>query len=296
MGNDKIDIQALALLVLRALAERGRVGRNGKIEFDSPEKIQRGKDMGEAIVYEVKDKIAWIIINRPERLNAFTPQSAQELGEAWLRFKSDESAEVAIITGSGERAFSVGYEVSSETLTKSAAMASSVTVPTAHDIWKPTIAAIKGYCLAGGWWIAQECDLRVAAEDAEFGITQVKWGLIPAFTATLSKVLSPGHALELLLTGERISAQRALEMGFVNFVVPTDKVMERSTDLAKKVYSNAPLAVRKAKELFYKARSLDERAAMELTWKFFSENESTDDFREGVRAYLEKRKPVYHGK
>lgn len=252
--------------------------------------------MSGAITYEVRERTAFITINRPERLNALTPESAQELGAAWLEFKRDDSALSAIITGAGDKAFCVGYEVTPDALALSAARLSTATVPTSHDIWKPTIAAIKGYCLAGGWWIAQECDLRVAAEDAEFGITQVKWGLMPAFTASLSKHLPSGLALELLLVGERVKARRAWEMGFVNYVVPRNQVMDRAAELARKIGENGPLAVRKAKELFYKGRTMEGKEAVDLTWELFAENEATEDCREGVHAYLEKRKPLYKGR
>jgi len=138
-----------------------------------------------AIKYDVKERIAFITINLTEKLNALNPKSAEELGKAWVRFREDEKALAAIISGSGEKAFCVGYEMAQEALTVSGAMGSTATVPTFHDIWKPVIAAIKGYCLAGGWWIAQECDIRVAAIDAQFGIPQVKWGLMPAFSASM---------------------------------------------------------------------------------------------------------------
>ena len=252
--------------------------------------------MENEILYEQKGRIAVITINRPAALNALTPDSARELGKAWERFRDDAEAWVAVITGAGEKAFCVGYEMSPEALALEGAKASVATIPTHFDITKPVIAAINGYCIAGGWWIAQECDLRVAAETAQFGITQVKWGLMPAFTATLSRHLLPGHALELLLTGKRISARRAYEMGFVNEVVPPGKALERAMEIAEVICENGPIAVRMSKELFYKGRTLSEEAAFELTWRRYAENETTRDAREGVQAYTERRKPKFENK
>ena len=247
------------------------------------------------ITYELKGKIAFITINRPHRLNALTPECARELGRVWTRFRDDESAWVAIITGAGEKAFSIGYEVSKGALSLSGAIASLAAIPTSYDIWKPIVAAIKGYCIAGGWWIAQECDIRVASEDAQFGITQVRWGLMPAFSASLSCNLLPGHALELLLIGNRIGARRAYEMGFVNLVVPRNEVMNAAIEVAERLCANAPIAVRKTKELFYRGRMLNHEEAMQLTWQLYAENEKTEDCQEGINAFLERRKPKYRG-
>jgi enoyl-CoA hydratase/carnithine racemase len=251
--------------------------------------------MDTAIKYEVKDRIAFITINVPQSLNALNPQSADELGRAWVKFRDDGEALVGIICGSGGKAFCVGYEMSPEALTLSGARSAMMTVPTYHEIWKPTIAAIKGYCLAGGWWIAQECDIRIAATDAQFGIPQVKWGLMPAFSASLERNLMPGHALELLLVGDRIDAKKAYEIGFVNYLVRADQVVPKAMELAKKICDNGPIAVKKAKELFYRARSLNEKDTDNLTWRLFEENETSEDCQEGVRAFMEKRKPTYKG-
>jgi len=248
------------------------------------------------INYEIKDRIAFITINIPEKLNALNPESAELLGNAWVRFRDDEEAFVAIISGAGEKAFCVGYEMSPEALSVSGSKKSVVTVPSSHNIWKPTIAAIRGYCLAGGWWIAQECDIRVAATDAQFGITQVNWGLMPAFTASLSKNLLPGYALELLLVGDRINAKRAYDIGFVNHLVPVDQVMAKAIELAKKICKNGPISVKKAKELFYKGRSLNDQDATDLTWQLFEENDKSEDCREGVAAFQERRSPQFKGR
>ncbi len=248
------------------------------------------------ITYTRKERVAVITLNRPAALNALTPESARALGEAWVRFRDDSEAWVAVITGAGEKAFCVGYEMSPEALALEGAQESVATIPTHFNITKPVIAAVNGYCVAGGWWIAQECDLRVAAETAQFGITQVKWGLMPAFTATLSKHLLPGHALELLLTGKRIPARRAYEMGFINEVVPAGKALERAMEIAEEICENGPIAVRMSKELFYKGRSLSEEEAFELTWRRYAENEATYDAQEGVKAYMEKRKPKFENR
>ncbi len=249
--------------------------------------------MPEEILYEKRGRIVVITINRPAALNALTPDSARALGEAWQRFRDDAEAWVAVVTGAGERAFCAGYETSPEALALAGAKASVATIPTHFGITKPVIAAVNGVCVAGGWWIAQECDLRVASETARFGITQVKWGLMPAFTATLSRHLLPGHALELLLTGKLITARRAYEMGFVNEVTPPGQALQRTLEVAEAICENGPIAVRMSKELFYKGQSLSEAAAFELTWQRYAENEATRDAKEGIRAFMEKRKPKF---
>jgi len=248
------------------------------------------------ILYEQKNKVALITINRAAALNTLTPESARRLGEVWVRFREDEEAWVAVITGAGDRAFCAGYEMSEEALALKGAKESLATIPTTFDIWKPTIAAINGYCIAGGWWIAQECDIRVASENAQFGITQVRWGLMPAFSATLSRHLLPGHAMELLLTGKRIDAGRAREMGFVNEVVPAGKALARAMEVAETICTNGPGAVRMSKELFYRGMTLSKEEAFALTWKRYAENETTQDAKEGVRAFTERRHPVFKNK
>ena len=247
--------------------------------------------------YEVDNGIAFITLNRPERLNAYTQAFFDELPAVWKKFREDEQALVAIITGAGEKAFTVGYDLSSTPFTMSMLKRSTKIVPTCHDIWKPIIAAIKGYCVAGGFWIASGCDLRVAADDAEFGIPEAKWSLFSILNVPepLYQNLPPGIALEMLLLGERISARRAYEIGFLNRIVPREQVMKVAVEIAEIICANGPLAVRRGKEIFYKSRMASRKEIAEMTWKFQEEVLKSEDSTEAMKAYSDKRKPMYKG-
>jgi len=248
--------------------------------------------------YEVKNRIAFITINRPERFNAYTKEFFYEMSATWNRFRDDEDASVAIITGAGERSFCVGYDLTSGPLSLSELKRSPMIVPTSHDIWKPIVAAIKGYCVAGGLWIASACDLRVAAEDAEFGIPEAEWNIFATLNVPepIYQNFPPSIALEMLLLGTRISARRIYEIGFLNRIVSSHKVMDTAIKLAEKLCANGPLAIRKDKELFYKSRMMNRQQIAELNWQLQAEILESDDNQEGLMAYREKRKPLYKGK
>lgn len=256
------------------------------------------KDKINMVEYKVKNRIAFITIDRPERFNAYTKEFFDEMPATWARFRDDEDALVAIITGAGEKAFCVGYDLSSGPLSLSELKRSPMIVPTSHDIWKPIIAAIKGYCVAGGLWISSACDLRVAAENAEFGIPEAEWNIFATLNVPepIYQNLPPAIALEMLLLGTRISARRTYEIGFVNRLVPSDKVMETAVEIAEKLCANGPLSLRKDKELFYKSRMMNREQIEKLTWQLQAEILESEDNAEGLNAYLEKRKPVYKGK
>ena len=250
------------------------------------------------VKYRVEDGIAFITIDRPERLNAYTKEFFDELPAVWRRFRDDEDALVAIITGGGEKAFCVGYDLTDGPLSLSDLKRSPMIVPSSHQIWKPIIAAIKGYCVAGGLWISSACDLRVAAEDAEFGIPEAEWNIFATLNIPepLYQNFPPAIVLEFLLLGKRISARRLYEIGFINRIVPRDQVMGTAIELAKTLCANGPLAIQKDKELFYKSRMMSREQIAELTWRLEAEILESEDNTEGMRAYLEKRRPKYKGR
>lgn len=250
------------------------------------------------IDYEVKGGIAFITLNRPERLNAYTKEFFKEMPEIWKRFRDDDGALVGIISGAGEKAFCVGYDLECGELSLEELKRSPMIVPTMHDIWKPIIAAVKGYCVAGGFWIASACDLRIAAESAEFGIPEAKWNIFSVLNVPepMYQNLPPAIVLELLFLGERISAKRFYDLGFVNKITPEEEVLDTAIEYAKKICENGPLAVRMDKQIFYKSREMDRSQIEELNWELQREILKSRDNLEGLKAYLEKRRPVYKGK
>jgi enoyl-CoA hydratase/carnithine racemase len=249
------------------------------------------------IDYEVKGGIAFITLNRPERLNAYTKEFFREMPEIWKRFRDDDAALVGIISAAGEKAFCVGYDLECGELSLEELKRSPMIVPTMHDIWKPIIAAVKGYCVAGGFWIASACDLRIAAENAEFGIPEAKWNIFSVLNVPepMYQNLPPAIVLELLFVGERISAKRFYDLGFVNRITPKEEILDTAIEYAKKICENGPIAVRMGKQIFYRSREMDRSQIEELNWELQREILKSRDNLEGLKAYLEKRRPVYKG-
>ena len=162
--------------------------------------------------------------------------------------------------------------------------------------WKPLIAAVNGFALAGGWSIAQMCDLRIAAEEAKLGITETKWSLLPPFGTILPKMLPLSAVLELVFTAQPVTAQRAYDMGFLNKVVPADQLMPEALALANQIAENAPLAVQYFKELAYRGLNMSTQDISSLTYHMYDQLLTTEDSKEGPRAFAEKRKPRWQGK
>jgi enoyl-CoA hydratase/carnithine racemase len=164
------------------------------------------------------------------------------------------------------------------------------------DVFKPIIAAINGVAIAGGWKLAQDCDIRIAAENAEFGISEVQFGRGTPWAIPLLWMLPFGIALEIVLTGQRITAQRAYEIGFVNKVVPQDQLMLEAMKMAELIRDNAPLSVRAAKEMLYRGRDMGCTAGLAMAKDLWKPVYASEDSQEGPRAFAEKRKPIWKGK
>jgi enoyl-CoA hydratase len=258
--------------------------------------------MTAAVLYDQQDQIVTITLNRPEALNSINRQLKQELNEAIIRFDRDDTARVAIITGAG-RAFCAGRDLKERAADNAAGVQARASDSMGAEslaffehTWKPLIAAINGYAMAGGWAIAQMCDLRLAAEDAMMGITEARWSLLPPFATALPRLIPMAAAMELVTTAQPITAQRAYEIGFVNRVTPKERLLDEARAMAQHIIENAPLSVRYFKELAYRGLDMSEPALAALTRHLYDQLLRTEDSKEGPRAFAEKRKPQWQGR
>jgi enoyl-CoA hydratase/carnithine racemase len=258
--------------------------------------------MAETVLYEKRGSIVVMTLNRPDALNSINRQLRRELAEAITQFDQDQEAFVGIITGAG-RAFCAGRDLkerASDNAAGTQARAADSMYPDRPymwpQTWKPLIAAINGYALAGGWSIAQMCDLRLAVEDAKLGISETKWSLLPPFGTILPKMIPLSAVLELVMTAQPITAQRAYDIGFVNKVVTQGKLMEEAMTLAEQIAKNAPLAVQYFKELAYRGLNMSTQDISSLTYHMYDQLLTTEDSKEGPRAFAEKRKPRWQGR
>ena len=248
-----------------------------------------------------EDRIAIITLNRPEALNAIDPEMAADLGRAFEDFKMDDGLLVGIVTGAGTKAFSIGADVQA-LLPKIRESRGESTGPLnlldALDSWKPMIAAINGAALGGGLEIALACDLRIASENAIFGMPEVTLGLIPGWGGTqrLPRIIPMAKAAELLLTGKPILAQEAYRIGLINKVVPYAELLPTARTLAETICKRAPLAVKAAKQAMLQGVNLPLEDGLRLERNLNDSLVDTVDFDEGCRAFIEKRSPVFKGK
>lgn len=263
------------------------------------------------IIYEKKDNIAYITLNRPESLNAMTTQMSDELDQAWEEFKKDDGVRVAILSGAGEKAFCAGADLKEAAIRSREPGTGDAGVgargwrfnqgfyPSAHGLLKPVIAAVHGIACAGGLSLTADADIAICSEDATFFAPQAGIGLVPPFSSTFTLTRIPYNiALRMLFMGgaERMSAQRAYEAGLVTQVVPKSQLLPTANNIAKAILKNAPLSITGIKQVANLALTLPYREAMAAIIELSNQARTTDDFFEGVRSFAEKRKPDFKGK
>lgn len=255
------------------------------------------------IIFEKSGRIATITLNRPEALNAFNQEITDEILQALEDIRTDETMRVVILTGAGEKAFSAGVDIKfikekTSLEAKEISLAGEKLCRALEDIDKIVIAAINGFALGGGLEVVLACDLCIASEKARFGQTETNIGLIPGWGGTqrLARLIGKTKAKELIFTGKIIDAKTAEHLGLVNMVVPVDKFRETVDQFAKELASRAPAALGIAKVLINKGADLSLNAAIALEREGFCSVVSTEDSREGISAFIEKRKPVFKGR
>ena len=257
----------------------------------------------ENVTVEREEGIGQITVNRPDALNALNHVTLIELREALEELRVDPGVKALVLTGAGSKAFVAGADI--KELMDLDPMGAKDVSRLGQEIFnevetypKPVIAAVNGFCLGGGCELALACHMRIASENARLGQPEVKLGLIPGYGGTqrLPRLIGKGRALEILLSGEMITAQVALEIGLVNRVVPAEELLSTCRALAAKITENGPLAVQYCIEAVNAGLEMPLNEGLALESTYFGLASATEDMKEGTLAFVEKRKPLFKGK
>jgi enoyl-CoA hydratase len=246
--------------------------------------------------------VAVVTVNRPKVMNALNTQTLDDLRRAILELKQDAAVRAIVLTGAGDRSFVAGADINelatqTPTTGREHAIAGQHVLDLVEHMGKPVIAAINGYALGGGCELAMACTIRIAADTAKLGQPEINLGLMPGYAGTqrLARIVGRGRALELLLTGDQITAAEAFRLGLVNRVVPAADLMSEAKKLAATLAAKAPIAIRYILEAVHKGLEMPFPQAQIFEATLFGLVASTEDMREGTRAFLEKRKAVFTG-
>ena len=257
----------------------------------------------DTLLVERDGAVLLVTINRPKVLNALNSQTLAELHDVMRDAARDTDVRAVVLTGAGEKSFVAGADINELAVLSPAegqrhARAGQAVFDFIEQMGKPVIAAINGFALGGGCELAMACTMRIAADTARLGQPEVNLGLIPGYAGSqrLPRLIGKGRALEYLLSGDMIPAARAYEMGLVNRVVPAADLLQTAKDVAKALASKAPLAVRYILQAVHHGLEMPLPDAQHLEATLFGLVASTEDMREGTRAFLEKRQPTWHGK
>lgn len=252
-----------------------------------------------AIRYQIEGNIRIITLDNPEKRNALSPTDFEELARLEGQFNSDADAWVLILTGAGDKTFCAGADLEEAV---GGVLSGEIKVEPMPKRWfshcyKPIISAVNGFATGGGMELVLLTDFRIAADNASFGLPEVRWGLVPLFGAccSLPQQIPYCRAMELLLTGDRISAEEALQYGLINKVVPQTELMLAAMQMAERLCENGPVALRLAKEIALKSRGVPREIGYLLEMEIGSKAFATEDAREGPLAFFEKRKPKFRG-
>ena len=261
------------------------------------------------ILYEKKGHVRLITINRAEKMNSLDFAANDELVDLWYEFEEDDDARVAVITGAGSQAFCAGADLKTYTLAFAQTSAPEFRKKYTNgpgfggitrnlDIDKPIIAAVNGFAISGGFELALACDLRFCSENAEFALQDAKWGFhaCDGGLIRLPQIIGMGHAMEIILSGERVNAEHAYRIGLVNRIYPQSELLERALDYAQMLASRAPLSHRFAKEVMRRSMGMHQDEALKWESRSFYDVGMTEDLKEGVTSFKERRAANFTGR
>lgn len=251
------------------------------------------------ILYHKEGRIAYITLNRPEKGNIINSEMACQLIEIWKKFRDDDDAWVAIVSGNGNT-FCGGYDFGEIERTHgkwtpadSVIFGENKISPNCYNIWKPIIGALHGYMPGAGMYLALECDIKIAAENSTFALPEPRFNLATSFASLITKHMLRSSALYLLLTALRVNAEQAYDMGIVNEITSKDLVLERAREIANQICKLGPMSIRAIKEVFYRGQVLDYEQLVSIMEEVYPPIMNSEDVLEGRDAFFQKRDPVW---